>query len=203
MPVAHNLISRARKDTVPITIVADEKLDDWCTGLAKGQREWLDGTGFTGKAGSSALLPSEKGGLDGVVFVIGAATDQWSWSELAARLPEGSYRLAGRPSRKDANDAALGWGMAAYEFTRYRKPRQSRPDMVWPATADRADVLSMLNATAMLRDLINTPAEDLGPSELAEEARKVGRTFKAKVRVTAGDALLKANYPMIHTVGRA
>jgi len=61
----------------------------------------------------------------------------------------------------------------------------------------------MLDATAMLRDLINTPAEDLGPSELAEEARKVGRKFKAKVRVTAGEALLKANYPMIHTVGRA
>jgi len=203
MPVAHNLIARARKDTVPIAIVADAKLEAWRKSLSRDRRDWLDGTGFTGKPGASALLPSDKGGLDGVVFVTGEATDQWSWSELAARLPEGSYRLAGRPSRKDANDAALGWGMAAYEFTRYRKPRQTRPDMVWPATADRADILSMLDATAMLRDLINTPAEDLGPSELAEEARKVGRRFKAKVRVTAGEALLKANYPMIHTVGRA
>lgn len=203
MPVAHNLIARARKDTVPITIVAADRAEAWRREQPKARRDWLDGAGFTGKAGASVLLPADKGGVERVVFVTDDATDMWEWSRLAARLPGGSYKLAGRPSKKDANAAALGWGMEAYEFTRYRKARQSRPDLVWPATADRADVQSMLDATSLLRDLINTPAEDLGPSELAEEARKVGRKFKAKVRVTAGDALLKANYPMIHMVGRA
>ncbi len=201
--MAHNLIARPRKDTVPITIMAADKVDSWRNAQSALRRAWLDGSGFTGKAGASVLLPTDKGGLESVVFVTGEGTDQWSWSELAARLPNGSYRLGGRPSKSDANAAALGWGMAAYEYTRYRKPRQTCPDLVWPATADRADVLSMLDATALLRDLINTPAEDLGPSELAEESRKVGRKFKAKVSVTAGDALLKANYPMIHMVGRA
>ncbi|MEK9831340.1 MAG: leucyl aminopeptidase family protein, partial [Rhodospirillaceae bacterium] len=130
-------------------------------------------------------------------------TDVWAWSTLAAGLPAGSYRIAGRVAKTVAHDAALGWGLAAYEFTRYRPAKLTRPDLVWPTGADRTAVREMLDATALLRDLINTPAEDMGPSELAGEARKVARRFKARMQVTTGDALLKANYPMIHTVGRA
>jgi len=149
------------------------------------------------------MLTDKTGGPDGAVFVTGADTDVWAWSTLAARLPAGSYRIAGRVAKTVAHDAALGWGLAAYEFTRYRPAKLTRPDLVWPTGADRTAVREMLDATALLRDLINTPAEDMGPSELAGEARKVARRFKARLQVTTGDALLKANYPMIHTVGRA
>jgi len=106
-------------------------------------------------------------------------------------------------SKAMANDAALGWGLAAYEFTKYRKAKLDRPDLVWPANADSAHVRHTLDATALVRDLINTPAEDMGPSELASAARSLGRRFGVRTRVITGDALLKANYPMIHTVGRA
>ena len=201
--MAHNLIARARKDTVTLAVLSADKVADWRKGLSKARRDWLDNAGFGGMAGDSVLLPSEKGGFDRAVFVTDETTDMWAWSQLATGLPRGSYKITGRLSKAAANDAALGWGMAAYEFTRYREPRQTRPDLVWPSNADRRDVTSMLDATAVLRDLINTPAEDLGPSELADECRRVGRSFKAKVRVTTGDALLKANYPMIHMVGRA
>jgi leucyl aminopeptidase len=201
--VAHNLIARARKDTVPITVLATDRVAAWRKKLSKPQANWLKGAGFSGKPGSSVLLPSAEGDLETVVFVTGEATDMWGWSRLAGQLPKGSYRIAGRLSKAAANDAALGWGLSAYEFTRYRKPRVSCPDLVWPSGADRARIGDMLDATTLVRDLINIPAEDLGPSELAGEARKVGRKFKAKVRVTVGDALLKANYPMIHMVGRA
>jgi leucyl aminopeptidase len=201
--VPHNLIARERKDTLPITVLDVEKVAEWRTDQTAARRAWLDGTGFRGKTGDRAILPAADGRPERVVFVTGPETDMWSWSDLAARLPMGSYRIVGRVSRAMADDAALGWGLAAYEFTRYRKPKLERPDLVWPANADRAAVARMLDATTLLRDLINTPAEDMGPSELAGEARKVGRTFGAKVRITVGDALLKANYPMIHMVGRA
>jgi leucyl aminopeptidase len=201
--VAHNLISRARKDTLPITVVDTGRFAKWQAGQSAQRREWLSRAGISGKAGDWTLLPAKGGAPDGVLFVTGDGTDTWSWSALAANLPGGSYRLTGRMSGAKVSDAALGWGIAAYEFTRYRKARLSRPDLVWPSGADRAAVERMLDATALLRDLINTPAEDMGPSELAAEARKVGRKYKAKVSVTAGDALLKANWPMIHMVGRA
>ena len=199
----HNLISRPRKDTLTLTVLDSDRIAAWRKGLTSAQRDWLEQTGFSGTPGGWAMLPNQKGGVKGAVFVTGAETDMWSWSTLAAQLPQGSYRIAGRISQAMANDAALGWGLASYEFTRYRAARISRPDLVWPAGADQAAVRQMLDATALLRDLINIPAEDLGPSELTSEARKVGRKYKARVRVIAGDALLKANYPMIHMVGRA
>ena len=199
----HNLITRPRNDTLPLTVLRAGRVDAWRKRLSAPQRTWLKRNGFLDKPGSWAMLPDRKGSAGGAVFVTGAETDIWAWSTLAARLPRGSYQICGRLSGGVANDAALGWGLAAYEFTRYRAAKLSRPDLVWPTEADRVAVREMLDATTLLRDLINTPAEDMGPSELAEEARKVGRRSKARVRVTAGPALLKANYPMIHMVGRA
>ncbi len=199
----HNLITRSRKDTLPLTVLDSGRVATWRKDLPAAQRTWLDRNGFSGKPGSWSMLTDETGGPDGAVFVTGADTDVWAWSTLAAGLPAGSYRIAGRVAKTVAHDAALGWGLAAYEFTRYRPAKLTRPDLVWPTGADRTAVREMLDATALLRDLINTPAEDMGPSELAGEARKVARRFKARMQVTTGDALLKANYPMIHTVGRA
>jgi leucyl aminopeptidase len=201
--VPHNLITRSRKDTLPLTVLDSGRVATWRKDLPAAQRTWLDRNGFSGKPGSWSMLTDETGGPDGAVFVTGADTDVWAWSTLAAGLPAGSYRIAGRVAKTVAHDAALGWGLAAYEFTRYRPAKLTRPDLVWPTGADRTAVREMLDATALLRDLINTPAEDMGPSELAGEARKVARRFKARMQVTTGDALLKANYPMIHTVGRA
>ncbi len=199
----HNLITRSRKDTLPLTVLDSGRVAVWRKDLPAAQRTWLDRNGFSGKPGSWSMLTDETGGPDGAVFVTGADTDVWAWSTLAAGLPAGSYRIAGRVAKTVAHDAALGWGLAAYEFTRYRPAKRTRPDLVWPTGVDRTAIREMLDATALLRDLINTPAEDMGPSELAGEARKVARRFKARMQVTTGDALLKANYPMIHTVGRA
>jgi leucyl aminopeptidase len=123
--VPHNLISRPRKDTLTLTVLDSRRLGVWRKGLTAAQRGWLEQTGFSGRPGSWAMLPNQKGGMKGAVFVTGEDTDMWAWSTLAARLPKGSYKVAGRLSRAMANDAALGWGLAAYEFTRYRAARIS------------------------------------------------------------------------------
>ena len=133
--MAHNLIARARKETVPIAVIAAAKLDGWFKALPKAKRDWLRGAGFTGHAGSSALIPSETGGVEQVIFVIDDASDLWSWSRLASQLPSGSYKISGRLAKTMAHDVAQGWGMAAYEFTRYRKARLQCPELVWPGIA--------------------------------------------------------------------
>ena len=201
--MSHNLIVRARQDTVPITVVATNSVSAWLRKLPKAQRDWLTQSGFAGDRGAHALLPAARGGVERAVFVADKDSDLWSWSGLAAALPKASYRLDGRLAKAMANNAALGWGLAAYEFTKYRKAKLDRPELVWPANADRAAVRHTLDATTLVRDLINTPAEDMGPSELTSAARSLSRRFGARTRVTTGDALLKANYPMIHMVGRA
>lgn len=201
--MSHNLIARARRDTIPITVLATTAVAAWRRKLPKAQRDWLTQTGFTGQRDAQALLPGARGGVERAVFVTGKESDLWSWSQLASRLPKGSYRLQGRLSKADATTAALGWGLAAYEFTKYRKAKLDPSDLVWPANADRPAVTQTLDATVLVRDLINTPAEDMGPSELTSAARALGRRFSARTKVITGDALLKANYPMIHTVGRA
>lgn len=98
---------------------------------------------------------------------------------------------------------ALGWALGAYSFERYRKPAGERPELVLPKKADRAAVEAEAAAIYHARDLINTPAQDLPPSKLAEAVQEIGRSRGAQVRVVVGEALLAENYPSIHTVGRA
>ncbi len=199
----YHLIDRARAGTVAITVIAPRDYRRWLKGQAKRTRQWLKTTGFGGEEGQHAVLPATDGKLAGVVFCQPADGEMWSWSGLAARLPKGSYKIGGTLDRPAANRAALGWAMAGYAFTRYGKSERRTADLVWPADADRARVTAAIEATFFVRDLINTPAGDMGPSQLAEEARTLAQTHGAKVSVIAGDKLLSSNYPAIHAVGRA
>ena len=201
--MVHNLIARARDETVPVAVLRTDGYGDWLKRQPKSRQEWLKQVSFSATAGASAVLPPAEGTAAGTVFIVGGDGDLWNWAGLATQLPPGSYRLDGKLPKVLATEAALGWGMTGYEFTAYRKPRETPRQLVWPANADRDAVIRQLDAATLVRDLINTPAEDMGPSELAAAARKLGRAHGAKVGVVVGDALLKANWPMIHMVGRA
>jgi leucyl aminopeptidase len=132
------------------------------------------------------------------------AEDPWSWAQVAAKLPKGSYRIESALGAKQANWAALAWALAGYRYGRYKPAaKHALAKLVWPKGADRAEVESAARAIAWVRDLVNTPASDLGPAELAEEAAELARRHKANFRTIVGDALLKQNYPAIHAVGRA
>ena len=201
--MAHNLIARARTDTVPVTVLRTDGYDAWRKQQPQSRQDWLKQVSFSATAGDSTVLPPAEGRSAGAVFIVGGDGDLWNWAGLATQLPPGSYRLDGKLPVALASEAALGWGMTGYEFTAYRKSRETPRQLVWPANANREAVIRQLDAATLVRDLINTPAEDMGPTELAAAARKLGRAHGAKVGVIVGDALLKANWPMIHMVGRA
>ena len=195
------LIARAKRDTIPIEIIKPD-YPSWLKKQPGHVKAWLGQVGFKGASGSSAAVPGKDGTLARAVFVPNAAIGPWAWSGLAAALPIGSYRL-NDPADLNVNDAALGWALSGYEFTAYRAARRDARTLVWPKGADRALVTAAAEATFLVRDLVSTPAEDMGPSQLAAAARALARQHGAKISVTVGDKLKTANYPSIHIVGRA
>lgn len=197
------LRAKAAADTVPVTPLTKADLDGWLSAQPPATVAWVKAVNFTAEAGATALLPGEDGRLGRVLVGVSAVDDLWAFAGLPGALPAGSYRIDAELDRRAASRAALGWALGSYAFTRYKSSDKAFAQLVWPQQADHGDVERAASATWLVRDLVNTPASDLGPAELAKAARDLAEEFQADVKVIAGDDLLKKNYPAIHAVGRA
>ncbi len=170
--------------------------------LTAAQRRWLSDCGFDAAPGTFALIADEGGKLVRVLVGVDTSDALGSLGGLPRTLPEATYHLAEEGVLKDTQQIALGWALGAYEFTRYRKARRAPARLA--ISAAELDVLApLVEATTQVRDLVNTPTEDMGPKHLADAVKRLGKTHKAKVREWVGDELLDANFPTIHAVGRA
>jgi len=187
----------------PLQPVTAAGWEAWRAAATAAQRDWLDAAGFEPKAGRWSLLPEADGSAGLLLAGVEALDDHWSWAALAAGLPAGDYRLAETLPPPSANRAALGWAMGSYAFTRYRAAGRTPPRLAWPEGADRAAVTRAAEADRLVRDLVNTPAGDLGPAELAEAAAALAAEFGADCRLVVGEELLAENWPAVHAVGRA
>lgn len=178
-------------------------------GGGETERRWLEDVKFTSAAKKQAFVAGPNGSMGGVAFGIGngmagepSGPSELLIGQLAQSLPPGTYRIedcVGNPGL-----AALAWGLGSYRFQRYKSAPSGRPPkLVWPQGADRARVLQQIEAVWLGRDLINTPANDMGPDDIENAARELGMRHGADVRVIAGDDLLEHNFPLIHAVGRA
>ena len=196
--------TRSEARTIRVSPVETDELDTWLKTESESVAKWVRTSGFKARQGEISLVAGPGGALDRVLVGIGRSDDIWNYAGLPVRLPAGSYRIDAKMDAATATSAALGWGLGSYRFERYKtKEGAELPSLIWPSGADRARVRATTEAVNLVRDLINTPAADMGPSRLAAEARRLGRRFEARVKVTSGDALLKRNYPTIHAVGRA
>jgi leucyl aminopeptidase len=177
--------------------------------LSAEQRTWIEGVGFKGAAKQQTLLPGSDGRVAGVLFGLGdglagepSGPSELLIGQLAQSLPAGSYRLAS--DTRNPTLAAIARGLGSYRYTRYKTASKPRAvSLRVPEGADRDLALSTIDAVHLGRDLINTPASDLGPAEIEIAARQLAVRFGADIEVTAGDELLSKNFPMIHAVGRA
>ncbi len=203
-PVPYNLVGRATAGTIPITPIEGSSLEAWLGGTDNRTAAWVRATGFKAKAGDVALIPDDKGGLARILLGVeaGGRTGLWDYAGLPGALPAGRYAIDAAIEPADATRAALGWALATYRFDRYTTMPAAEAELVWPKAADRDYVERAAAGTALARDLVNTPANDLGPTRLAEEAKALAKAYKAKFSVLVGDQLLKKNYPTIHAVGR-
>lgn len=194
---------RPTAKTIPITAVTTKEYRAWRKKQSKAAVSWLDATGFSPDSGKVALLPARDGSIGRVVLGLGTAPNLWSYATLAAALPKRGRFAYDKldPARADA--AALGWALSTYQFARYKKAPKKFATLVWPDGADQARVSRLADGMALGRDLINTPAQDMGPEALAQAVKDLGAQHKAKVTIIKGAALLDKNYPAIHAVGRA
>ncbi len=187
------------QDAIPITQITVDGYNEWLGLAAPFQREWLGSIGFAAGPGKIALLPSEDGRLERVLLTMAKTPGRWGWASVPESLPPGTYRLGGLRDG-EADYAALGWALAGYRFDRYKEVTSPKARLLWPEGADRAAVTAAAEAVALARDLVNTPANDMGPAEIAEAAMQVAAQFGVTVAVVEGEAL-ELGYPAVHAVG--
>ncbi len=197
------LRARSGAETLPITPLTRDQLALWLPTQPAAVAAWTGSTNFTAEPGQLCLIGGENGRLARVLVGLGTADDPWAYAALPAALPTGSYRIDADLGPLAANRAALGWALGCYSFTRYRASEKALPVLVWPKGSERAAVERAAGATFFVRDLINTPAGDLGPAELAEAAQNLAEEFEGTLKVITGAELLTHNFPAIHAVGRA
>ena len=189
-----------RNNAIPIVPVTPSTLPTWLESSAQS-RDWITGTGFKAEPGSFVFVPGPDGRLRVVLAAPAEGPSVYRFAHLPTALPEGTYEL--ELDNGSSTEAALGWALGSYQFSTYKKPKRAPATLVWPADADASEVERLARAVFLARDLINTPAEDMGPEQLAAAARKVADAHAATLAVTVGNDLLKHNYPTIHIVGRA
>lgn len=163
----------------------------WLQGQDPIVQKWIEQTEFEAKSGSFTLIPDAAGEVDVVLMGIGQETDIWKWAALPEKLPDGVYRLDASVSEVDTDKVVLGWALGAYRFDRYKKIDRSSATLVWPDDCDRRYIESAATATFFVRDLINTPASDKGPEELAQAGIDLFAKHNGKFNVIVGDDLLR------------
>ncbi len=199
------ILTEADGEIRDLHAIAEADLEDFLASQPPGLARLAALQGFKAKTGQLLVAPGE-GEASIAVFGLGkgARADGMAFRALPARLPSGDYRLATVPSNVPAEAIALAWALGGYRFERYRKvPKDGEARLLAPEGVDVVEVRSLAEATALARDLINVPANDMGPVALEMAAREVAEAFGATAAVVVGDDLLDRNYPAVHAVGRA
>jgi len=191
---------------IPIYVLNESQLADWLTSAPPHQSHWVEQHGFKGKAGQLVVLPGE----DGQVAAALCGHDEkkdiiWTLAHLPARLPKGIYSLSAQTKSRfsEAEQALLyiGFGLACYRFDRYKPQAQPKAQLLIPETLGE-EFQVLLDASFWARDIVNTPANDMGPQELSDLAEQLASDHGASFKVIDGLAL-EESFPAIHVVGHA
>jgi leucyl aminopeptidase len=184
------------KQAIPIAVLKAAESKSWLLSQTELTQNWFNTTQFRFEPGSSCLIPDANGKLTQVVCVSNESNPFWWPGALPFLLPAGVYDYP-----QADKHFAIAWGLGSYQFLRYKKSTKRAAQLVLIRDQDTVD--SIVNAIYLVRDLVNTPADNMGPSELAHETLSLAKPFNATVTQIIGDDLLANNFASIHTVGRA
>ena len=191
---------------IPLYVIEQDALDSWIAAQPDHVATWVQNAGFTGALGSTLIIPTADGSLSMALAGYGSARSRargrFHLAAAATALPEADYRIEGLdPARVE--EEALGWLLSSYAFDRYRAQSGAKARLVAPAGLDSGRIEAIAAGECLTRDLINTPAADMGPGALEAACTDLAAQFGPEIGVTYEDALLENNLPMIHAVGRA
>ncbi len=198
-----DILAASGRNAIPLHLVTADGLEDWLDELETGAVRWVEASGFKGKADQTVLLPGEDGKAAGAALGISSLDDFWACGGASSQLPDGLYAIQTKLTKAQATNIAVAWSLGAYKFDKYKTKPANGARLVWPKGADKTVAEAVRAGVATTRSLINTPASDMGPAELAAAVKAVAKPHKAKVALTVGNDLLKNNFPTIHAVGRA
>lgn len=205
-----NLLSTAQDGPVfPIHALYEAELSGFLEGRSESLGRFADLSGFKARNGEVLIVPLPDGQIERVLLGLGTAhrdgqpIDAMAYRGLAAKLPAGQYRMASTP-QASAPAIALAWALGGYGFSRYKSTKAGpKAQLVIAEGVDLNEINVIAEACTLAKDMVNTPANDMGPAEMEAIARDLAKAHSATISVITGDDLLSQNYPAIHAVGRA
>lgn len=209
MPSLASLISsgKPKDDTIELVPVSRKSLDKTLNGLSKTARTWIEANGFDARKNTVAPVPGKGGSLSQILVGTGNreanAKDPWWLAGAVKLLQPGTYMINSDWEDDVLASGAFGWCLAQYKFDRYVRPAKDKVKLVGLPRTVVASVKNQVEATVLVRDLVNTPAEHMGPSDLQDAAESLAEKFGGTCSTIVGEDLLDENFPAIYAVGRA
>ena len=192
-----------KEDTssIPINVVLKSEYSNWKKSQPEILQNWIAASEFKAKANSALKIPNAQGDLESVLVIAEAENMVWCLGGCAKQLPAGKYHIAS--AHKNNELLYLGWGLGAYQYTQYKKSKQTISQLLIENTLDKNNLTAQVQAVARVRDMVNAPASDMMPQHISSECEDIASKFDVPISECIGDELLDENYPVIHAVGRA
>jgi leucyl aminopeptidase len=194
---------KKHEKAVPVLATDPKRLPKLLAALTAAERRLAQAMGFDGSPDSFCVLPDARGNVARVLAGVRDAADPWAFAALPQKLPQGRYMLGKGPVAIAPEDAAFAWDLGSYQFTRYKRGKRKPADLQVEGGERVRRSLELAHAVRLVRDMVNTPAEDMGPEDLSDIAREQAERFGGEFQEFVGEELLAENFPTIHAVGRA
>ena len=203
------LVTKAKTKAVPVYLVYERDFDKWFKSQPKATQSSLLAQGFKGGA-NHVSLSYKDASIEAVYVGVGSSIGLYSFAYVVDQIIKSAAQESydtefsiddNSLSAEDLEKACIGWSLAAYKFDAYKKNTKKYPRLVWPKSVDKKRTEAFIQSISLIRNLINLPANDLGPEELADAARRIAVAQKATFKLTEDKKLLTSNFPMIYAVG--
>ena len=189
--------------SIPIHIVLQKDYKEWRKEQPKYVQNWLETSGFKAKATQHISIPDEQGAVACVLVIAKQKNPIWSLGSCSHTLLAKHYHIASAYKHEIVDSYFIGWGLGCYRFQDYKKTKQEIAKLSIKTAQNKKLVQAIVESVALVRDMVNTPASDMMPQDIAKYIEELAKEHKASLRTFVGDELIEENYPVIHAVGRA
>lgn len=207
-------ISSTKKKPLTIELIKADDYKNWLEKQSAATVTRFETLGLEGKPGQAGTITNTKSELTSIIYFINQSPGLYDGARIATKISNSinhdkiksivfKFKESGL-SKVDLYKLSKGWALECYQFGLYKTGiLPTKPKLLLPKSVDKKKLLAEIEPVYMMRNIVNTPANDFGPDEMEEVCEHIADKFKTKIKVIACDDLLRENYPLIHTVGDA